>query len=68
MRCIAKTALTKEGTYVYYKALEELLTFRGHAIEMLVIQKLKEDKSWKDEKEKFTLLLEDHYIFENFQE
>ena len=63
---LKKTDFRKAGTADYYRTIDELLKFRDTKIEKLVIQKLKKDKNWKSQEQKFKSLLDDYGIYDNF--
>lgn len=66
MTYLKRTDFSTTGTTDYYRTLDELLKFRDSEIEKLIIQKLKKDKHWKSEEQKFKSLLDDYSIYENF--
>lgn len=66
VKYLNKTDFSKTGTSNYYRTLDELLQFRDNELEPIIIKKLKTDRHWKYEKEKFKSLLDDYGIYENF--
>lgn len=66
VKYLNKTDFSKTGTSDYYRTLDELLKFRDNELEPIIIKKLKTDRHWKYEKEKFKSLLDDYGIYENF--
>lgn len=63
---LKNTDFSKTGTTDYYRTLDELLKFKDSTIETLIIQKLKKDKHWMNEEQRFKSLLDDYSIYENF--
>lgn len=61
-----KADFSKTGVDDYYRTLDELLKFRDSDLETIIIQKLKKDKHWKYEENRFKSLLDDYGIYENF--
>jgi hypothetical protein len=63
---LKKTDFKKTGISDYYRTLDELLKFKDSEIETIIVQKLKKDKHWKHEEQRFISLLGDYSIYENF--
>ena len=60
---LKKTNFKDTGTTDYYKTVEELFKFNDPEIRKIVIAKMKKDRFWENEKERFKYLLEDNYIY-----
>ena len=60
---LKNTNFEKIGTTEYYKTLQELFKFKDPNIEKIIIAKLKKDRNWEKDKERFKYLLEDNYIY-----
>lgn len=58
-----KTNFKNTGTTDYYKIVEELLKLRDSKIEKLVIAKMKKDRHWEMDRQRFKYLLDDYYIY-----
>ncbi|OYU96547.1 MAG: hypothetical protein CFE21_09185 [Bacteroidetes bacterium B1(2017)] len=58
-----KTAFKNTGTTDYYRTIEELFKFKDPQIRKLIISKMKKDRHWEMEKERFKYLLEDNNIY-----
>lgn len=63
---LKKTDFSKTGITDYYRTVDELLKFRDSEIDTLIVQKLKKDKHWKYDEQKFKSLLDDYSIYEDF--
>lgn len=59
-----RTNFKNTGIIDYYKTVEELLKFKDSKIEKLVIAKMKKDRHWEMERQRFKYLLEDYYIYD----
>jgi len=53
------------GTTPYYKVIEELLKFKDEEIEQIIVEKLRKDKHWEFDKQRFVNLLHDNSIYES---
>ena len=53
----------KTGTSDYYRTVEELLRFKNSKINNEIVEKMKKDKHWHHEPEKFRSLLDHHGIY-----
>lgn len=58
-----KTEFKKTGATDYYKVVEELFKFNDPKIRKAIIAKMKKDRHWEMEKERFQYLLSDNYIY-----
>jgi hypothetical protein len=52
------------GITPYYHVIEELLKFKDEEIEQLIVEKLRNDKHWEFDKQRFVNLLHDNSIYE----
>lgn len=53
------------GTTPYYQVIEELLKFKDEEIEQIIVEKLRKDKHWEFDKQRFVNLLHDNSIYES---
>jgi hypothetical protein len=53
------------GTTAYFKTVAELLKFNDDDIKEIVVKKLRKDRHWEYEKEKFKFLLDQYYIYQS---
>lgn len=53
------------GTTSYYRVIDELLKFKDEDIELIIVEKLRKDKHWEFEKQRFVKLLQDYGIYES---
>jgi len=58
-----KTNFKNTGTTDYYRTVEELFKFQDTEIKEQIIAKMKKDRHWEMEKERFKYLLQDNYIY-----
>lgn len=58
-----KTDFKETGTVDYYRTLEHLFSFNDPNIRKVIIAKLKSDRHWEKQKERFKYLLSDNNIF-----
>jgi len=63
VKYLKRTSFKNTGTTDYYKTVEELFKFRDPEIRKLIIAKMKKDRHWEMEKERFKYLLEDNDIY-----
>lgn len=64
VKYLNKTAFKNTGTTDYYRTVEELFKFKDPTIRKLIIAKMKKDRHWEMEKDRFKYLLEDNYIYD----
>lgn len=64
---LKNTDFKKTGSTDYYRTVEDLLKFKDSEIEALIVQKLKKDKLWRVDEQKFKSLLDDYGIYEDFE-
>ena len=57
------TNFKNTGTTDYYRTIEELFKFKDPEIKEQIIAKMKKDRHWKMEEERFKYLLQDNYIY-----
>jgi hypothetical protein len=60
---LKKTDFKKTGTTEYYKTIDELFKFRDPDVRKVIIDKMKKDRHWEMDKERFKYLLADNYIY-----
>jgi len=53
------------GITPYYQVIEELLKFKDEGIEQIIVEKLRKDKHWEFDKQRFVNLLHDNSIYES---
>ena len=53
------------GTTPYYQVIEELLKLKDEEIEQIIVEKLRKDKHWEFDKQRFVNLLHDNSIYES---
>ena len=64
VKYLKRTNFKNTGTTDYYKTVEELFKFNDSEIRKVVIAKMKKDKHWEMDKERFKYLLEDNDIYD----
>ncbi|MFT4876172.1 MAG: hypothetical protein ACI8ZQ_001629 [Bacteroidia bacterium] len=65
LKYLKKTNFTDIGTIPYYDTVADLLKFNDNEIKQIVIKKLKTDRHWEYDKEKFKFLLDEYYIYQS---
>lgn len=60
-----KTEFENVGVGEYYQVILELLNFRDEKIEAVVVNKLRTDFHWENDRQRFISLLHDHSIYES---
>lgn len=60
---LKETDFSKPGISTYYAVVSELLSFRDETLNQVLIEKLKQDKHWQLEREKFDYLLQQYSIY-----
>jgi hypothetical protein len=63
VKYLNETKFKNTGTTDYYKTVEELFKFNDPEIRKAIIAKMKKDRHWEMEKERFKFLLSDNYIY-----
>jgi len=63
VKYLKRTNFKNTGTTDYYKTVEELFKFNDSEIIKVVIAKMKKDRYWEMDKERFKYLLEDNDIY-----
>jgi len=63
LKYLLNTDFKKTGTTDYYSTVEELFKFKDPEIRKAIITKMKKDRHWEMEKERFNYLLQDNCIF-----
>lgn len=63
VKYLKETDFKSTGTTDYYETVEELFKFKDSEIRKEIIAKMKKDRHWEKEKEKFKYLLSDYYIY-----
>jgi hypothetical protein len=63
VKYLNETEFKNTGTTDYYKTVEELFKFNDPEIRKAIIAKMKKDRHWEMEKERFKYLLSDNYIY-----
>ena len=64
VKYLNETEFRNTGTTDYYKTVEELFKFNDPEIRKAIIAKMKKDRHWEMEKERFEYLLSDNYIYD----
>ncbi len=62
---LKKTDFEKVGVGTYYKVIFELLNFRDEKTAAVVVNKLRTDIHWRNDRQKFINLLHHHSIYES---
>lgn len=65
VKYLKNTKFKDVGTTPYYETVAELLKFNDEKIKETVIEKLKKDRHWEYDKEKFKFLLDQYYIYQS---
>jgi hypothetical protein len=65
VKYLKNTNFKDVGTTPYYETVAELLKFNDEKIKETVIEKLKKDRHWEYDKEKFKFLLDQYYIYQS---
>lgn len=65
VKYLKNTEFKDVGTTPYYETVTELLKFNDDNIQEIVIEKLKNDRHWEFDKEKFKFLLDQYYIYQS---
>ncbi|NQY10293.1 MAG: hypothetical protein HRT71_12370 [Flavobacteriales bacterium] len=63
LKYLNETEFKNTGTSDYYNTVEELFKFKDPEIRKAIIAKMKKDRHWEMEKERFKYLLVDNYIY-----
>ncbi|MBJ2175840.1 hypothetical protein JBL43_16420 [Aureibaculum sp. A20] len=63
IKYLKETDFSATGTTDYYKTVAELFKFKDTETENIIITKLKNDRHWISQKQRFKFLLEDNYIY-----
>jgi len=63
LKYLNETEFKKTGTSDYYTTIEELFKFKDPEIRFAIIAKMKKDRHWEYEKQRFKYLLIDNHIF-----
>jgi hypothetical protein len=63
LKYLNETQFKNTGTTDYYSTVEELFKFKDPEIRKAIIAKMKKDRHWEMEKERFKYILEDNYIY-----
>lgn len=64
VKYLKNTKFRDVGTTPYYETVAKLLKFNDDNIQKIVIEKLKDDRHWEYDKEKFKFLLDQYYIYQ----
>ena len=64
LKYLKKTKFSTTGTTDYYKTIEQLFSFRDEKIRKEIIAKMKKDRHWEMEKERFKFILADNNIYD----
>jgi hypothetical protein len=62
---LQKTEFKKVGVTQYFQIVSELLKFKDESIDSLILNKLRHDKHWQFQKQRFIDLLQDYSIYES---
>jgi hypothetical protein len=63
VKYLNETEFKNTGTTDYYKTIEELFKFNDPEIRKAIIAKMKKDRHWEMEKERFKYLFSENYIY-----
>ncbi len=63
VKYLKETDFKKTGVTDYYRTIEELFKFKDPDIRKEIIEKMKKDRYWENDKERFKYLLSDNYIY-----
>jgi len=61
---LLKTEFKKVGVTQYYQVVNELFKYNDSKIDSIIVNKLRSDKHWQFEKQRFIDLLNEHYIYD----
>jgi hypothetical protein len=64
LKYLKKTKFSNTGTTDYYKTIEQLFSFRDEKITKEIVAKMKKDRHWEMEKERFKFILADNNIYD----
>jgi hypothetical protein len=64
LKYLKVTKFSNVGTTGYYKTIEQLFLFKDEKIKKEIIAKMKSDRHWEAEKERFKYILEDNGIYD----
>jgi len=65
IKYLQSTDFKNVGVTPYYQVIEELLKFKDEEIERIIVEKLRKDKHWEFERQRFVSLLHDNSIYES---
>lgn len=65
LRYLQETNFIKVGTSAYYETVAELLKFKEEELQALVIEKLRADRHWEHDQERFRFLFDQYSIYES---
>jgi hypothetical protein len=65
IKYLQTTDFENVGVTQYYQVIEELLKFKDEEIERIIVEKLRKDKHWEFERQRFVNLLHDNSIYES---
>lgn len=65
VKYLISTNFKDVGTTPYYESVAELLKFNDENLKEIVIEKLKNDRHWENDKQKFIFLLDQYYIYQS---
>ena len=65
IKYLQSTDFKNVGVTPYYQVIEELLKFKDEEIEQIIVVKLRKDKHWEFERQRFVNLLHDNSIYES---
>lgn len=63
LKYLKTTKFSNTGTTDYYKTIEKLFSFKDDKIKKEIIAKMKKDRHWEMEKDRFKYILEDNGIY-----
>lgn len=63
LKYLKATKFSNTGTTDYYKTVEQLFSFKDDKIRKEIIAKMKKDRHWEMEKDRFKYILEDNGIY-----
>lgn len=64
IKYLNETEFKRTGTTDYYKTIDELFKFKDPAVRKAIITKMKRDRHWEGDKERFKYLLSDNDIYD----
>lgn len=65
IKYLQTTDFKNVGVTPYYQVIEELLKYNDEEIEQIIVEKLRKDKHWEFERQRFVNLLHDNSIYES---